>query len=263
MSAPPGKIMVIMLENHSAADATAQMPYLDSLGATFGQAADYHAVSHPSLPNYLVIFAGTAAGTSGDCTPGPGCEAAGPSLFGETVTAGETAVEYAEGMPSPCDPQNAGNYAQRHAVWPYFPAEAAQCQAGDLPMGTPSSGALASAIAAGTLPVTGAMIPDLCNDAHNCALSVADAWLQQWVPLLVSGPDWKAGNLTIIITFDEDDSANQVAFIAVSPALHGVVAQGTFDHCSLSRWLADNARVTELGCAAGAPDLAAAFGLTP
>jgi acid phosphatase len=262
-AAPPGKVMVIIEENHSAAEAQAQMPYLASLASQYGYAAGYHGVTHPSLPNYLVIFAGRADGTSGDCSPGPGCQVTGRSVLGEAASAGKTATEYAESMSAPCDASGYGNYAPRHAVWPYFPDEAAQCRAGDLPMGTPQAGNLAGAIAAGRLPDIGEMIPDLCDDAHNCPLATADAWLRSWVPVLQSGPDWASGDLTIVITFDEDDyaGANQVAFTVVSPVLHGTVAQGTFTHCSLSRWLADAAGVTPPGCAAGAPDLRAAFGL--
>lgn len=262
-AAPPAKIMVIVFENHSAAEAAAQMPYLTALGNQYGKTADYRAVTHPSLPNYLTIFAGRANGTSGDCSPGPGCQVAGASVFGEAADAGKAAAVYAEGMTAPCSPDYTGNYAPRHAVWPYFPDEARQCQAGDLPMGTTMAGNLQAAVAAGTLPVIGEMIPDLCDDAHNCPLATADSWLETWLPVLQSGPDWKSGGLTIIVTFDEDDSSggNQVAFTAVNPALHGMTVRGTFSHCSLSRWLADEAGVKPPGCADGAPDLRAAFGL--
>lgn len=254
----PGKLVVIMLENHSAAEAVSQMPYLDSLAQTYASASGYHGYTHPSLPNYLTVAAGTSAGTSGDCSPAPGCQVTGPSVFGETLTAGEPAAVYAEDMPVPCDTAYAGNYAPRHNPWVYFPAETTVCQAHDLPLSR-----LQSDVSAGQLPVTGMVIPNLCDDAHNCPLSQADSWLRQWVPVLTSGPDWSSGRLTVIITADEDDGsqANTVPFVVLNRQLHHVQASGDWNHCYLSRWLADNAGIIPLGCAAHAPGLAAAFGL--
>lgn len=257
--------MVIVLENHSRAEAMAQMPYLASLAHHFGYATDYHAVTHPSLPNYFAIFAG-ATFVSSDCSPGPGCVPDPPSVWGQTLAAGKTAREYVEAMPSNCDRAGSGEYAPRHAVWAYWatPAEQAGCAANDVPMGTTSSGALASDIASGNLPVTGAMIPNLCNDAHDCPLSTADAWLRKWVPRLMSGPDWASGDLTVIVTFDEDDGSagNNVPLVVLDPRLHGKVVTGAgFTHYSLTRWLDDNAGLPDLRNAAAAPDLRAAFGL--
>jgi len=79
----------------------------------------------------------------------------------------------------------------------------------------------------------------------------------------MAGPDYTSGNLTIIVTFDEDDSTqgNIVQFVAIDPHLNHVVVTGAFDHYSLTRWLEDNAGVAYLRNAATAPDLRTAFGL--
>jgi hypothetical protein len=102
-----------------------------------------------------------------------------------------------------------------------------------------------------------------CNDGHDCGLATADAWLASWLPVLMSGPDYAGGHLTIVITFDEDDGTmgNQVPLVAIDPRLVAKVVTGTFDHYSLTRWLDDNAGVPPLRNAASAPDLRAAFGL--
>jgi hypothetical protein len=79
----------------------------------------------------------------------------------------------------------------------------------------------------------------------------------------MAGPDYASGNLTIIVTFDEDDSShgNNVQFVVINPRLSHVVVNGTFNHYSLTRWLDDNAGVSLLRNASSAPDLRAAFGL--
>jgi len=114
----------------------------------------------------------------------------------------------------------------------------------------------------GTLPVTGEVTPDLCNDAHDCSLATADNWLNGWIPKVMAGPDYQAGNLTIIVTFDEGTSTdNNVAFVVIDPRLAAKTVTGAFTHYSLTRWLDDNAGLTDLRNASTAADLKAAFGL--
>jgi acid phosphatase len=256
--------MVILLENHSQSEALAQMPHLSSYAHTYGQATNYFAIRHPSLPNYLAIGGGSTFGVTDDANPSSH-PLSGQSVFDQTLAAGKTAKTYAESMPSNCSLTSSGSYAVRHNEWPYFSGatERANCQANDVPMGTTTSGNLINAISAGKLPITGQMTPNLCNDAHDCSLSTADSWLARWIPKLTSGPDFTGSRLTIIVTFDEDDGSqsNRVALVVIDPRLKGKTVTGTFNHYSLTRWLDDNAGVARLRNAAGAADLRAAFGL--
>jgi phosphatidylinositol-3-phosphatase len=141
--------------------------------------------------------------------------------------------------------------------------ERSGCNANDVPLGSTTSGNLRSDIDAGRLPVTGQMTPNLCNDAHDCSLDVADAWLNGWVPMLMAGPDYASGNLTIVITFDEDDSSagNNVAFVVIDPRRRGKTVTTAANHYSLTRRLDTNAAVPPLRNAATAADLKSAFGL--
>ena len=65
--------------------------------------------AHPSLPNYLAIFGGSAFNDPQDCPPAPGCTYPGPSVFGQALSLGKTARAYEESMPQPCDQANAAN----------------------------------------------------------------------------------------------------------------------------------------------------------
>jgi hypothetical protein len=259
-------VLVIIGENHSDQEALAHMPHLAGWAKSFGQATNYSAITHPSLPNYLAIWGGSTFGVSSDCGVGTsGCTPSAPSVFGQTLAAGKTATAYQESMSSPCQTSGSGGYAPRHGPWPYWQdsAERAACRQNDISSGTITSGNLHDDIANGQLPVTGELTPNLCNDAHDCGLSTFDSWLAKWVPVLIAGPDYRSGNLTILITFDEDDGSqgNAVAFVAIDPRLSGKTVTGRFNHYSLTKWLDDNAGVSELRNAASAPDLRAAFGL--
>jgi acid phosphatase len=260
------KLLIIPLENHSRSEALAQMPHLARWAKRYGHATDYHAITHPSLPNYLAIWGGSTFGVSSDCAVGArGCVPTAPSVFGQTRAAGRTVRAYQESMTRPCQTSNAGRYAPRHGPWPYWlgSRERRWCNTYDVPSGTPTRGPLAHDIAAGTLPVTGELTPNTCNDGHDCSLATVDNWLARWVPVLTAGRDYRAGRLTIVITFDEDDYSQQntVAFVVIDPRLSGRTVTGRFTHYSLTKWLDDNAGVPELRHARTAPNLRAAFGL--
>ncbi len=262
--APGGvtKILVIMEENHGTAEVfPSGMPYLWHLARRYGYASDWSAITHPSLPNYLAIFSGSAFNDPPDCGPGPGCAYPAPSVFGQALALGKTARSYEESMPLPCDRSDSGPYAVRHNPWAYIPGETATCRSGDVPAGTPSGGALASAVRSGTLPSVGLITPNLINDAHDGTLAQADAWLRQWIPVIMSGPDWRHGRLAIAIVFDEGDPGLQVPFVLIAPGLSGAVARQPLDHYALTRLIDRIIGAPLLRQAARAPDLAQRLGL--
>lgn len=265
-SPPPTgyKVMVIIDENHSQTEAITLMPHLAGWAATYGKATNYVAVTHPSLPNYLAIAGGSTFGVTDDNGPSSH-PISGDSVFDQTISLGLSAKTYAEGMTSNCMLSNTGRYAVKHNPWAYFngATQRANCNANDIPLGTTTSGNLLNDINAGALPNTGMMIPDLCNDAHDCTLTTADNWLGDWVPKLMAGPDYTSGNLTIVVTFDEDDSTagNNVAFVIIDPRLNGTVVSSAANHYSLTRWLDANVGAPLLRNAATASDLKTAFGL--
>jgi phosphatidylinositol-3-phosphatase len=256
------KILVIMEENHGTAEVfPSGMPYLWRLARRYGYASDWSAITHPSLPNYLAIFSGSAFNDPPDCGPGPGCAYPAPSVFGQALALGKTARSYEESMPVPCDRSDSGTYAVRHNPWAYVRGETAACRSGDVPAGTPSGGALASAVRAGTLPSVGLITPNLLHDAHDGTLGQADAWLRQWIPVIMSGPDWRHGRLAIAVVFDEGDPGLQVPFVLIAPGLSGAVTRQPLDHYALTRLIDQVIGAPPLRQAAGAPDLARRLGL--
>jgi phosphatidylinositol-3-phosphatase len=256
------KILVIMEENHSAGQVfPGGMPYLWHLARRYGRATAWRAITHPSLPNYLAIVSGSAFNDPQDCGPGPGCSYPGPSVFGQALALGKTARSYEESMQQPCDHADSGEYAVRHNPWAYIPGEARQCRADDVPAGTPSGGALVSDVRAGALPTVGLITPNLINDAHDGTLAQADAWLRRWVPVLMSGPDWRLGRLAIVVTFDEGDPANDVPFVLLAPGVSGAVMGQPADHYALTRLIDQVIGARPLRRAAGAPDVARRLGL--
>jgi hypothetical protein len=258
----PSKLLVVVLENHSAGDAVRQMPRLAAAAARYGRATRSFAMTHPSLPNYLAIAGGSTFAISDDLGPAQHI-LAGPSVFGQLLAAGKVAKTYAEGMTGACALRSGGRYAVKHNPWPYFATERAACRRYDLPAGTPARGALSNDISAGSLPTFALLIPDLCHDAHDCSLGTADRWLHDWLRALLAGPDFRAGRLAVVVTFDEDDShaGNHIFTAVLHPSLHGKVVSTRLDHAALSRAVSGLADRGGLRGAAHVTNLLSAFGL--
>ena len=260
----PSKLLVVVMENHSAASATDGMPTLAAAAARYGSATQSFGLTHPSLPNYLAIAGGSTFGVHDDNLPKVH-PLSGSSVFGQVLAAGKVAKTYAEGMASNCQLTSGGQYAVKHNPWPYFtsPAERAGCLRYDVPAGTPASGNLHDDMAAGTLPTFGLLIPDLCNDAHDCSLSTADNWLRGWLRPLMASQDFRSGRLAIVVTFDEDhrDANNNILTAVLDQRLHGSKVTARLDHTALSRSISRLVGASPLRDAATAPDFLGAFGL--
>jgi hypothetical protein len=252
------KVLVFIEENHSLAQMKAAMPYTFSLAQTYGYATDYAAIRHPSEPNYIAIAGGQTYGITDDHDPTAN-PVSGTSVFGQALAAGKTAGLYADGMPSNCATSDGGDrYAVKHNPWAYYTAERDACRRFDVPLDQ-----LSAAITDGALPNVGMVVPNLCHDAHDCSLRIADTWFQGWMTTVMAGPDWKSGHLAVVLTADEDDrsSGNRVLTVVASPSLHATVASTPLTHYSMSRLLSEVVGASPLFEAASAPSMSTAFGL--
>jgi phosphatidylinositol-3-phosphatase len=264
----PTKVLTFVEENSSLTQMQDQMPYVDGLARRYAYATDFHAITHPSEPNYLAIAGGSTFGVTNDGPPSAnGAKVAdASSVFDEAIARGLTAKLYAESMPSNCDTTPNGLYAVKHNPWAYFAAGSASCGRFDVPSGTPTSGALATDIAQNALPNVGMVIPNLCNDAHNdgCSLAGADDWLKGWLPQILSSSDFTSGRLVVVITADEDDHSmgNKILTVVLSAnGPHGRVVTSPLTHYSLSGLYSHVIGAPPLANAASAPSMSRAFGL--
>ncbi len=208
--------------------ATAAMPYLHrELLPRAALLMGFHAVAHPSLPNYLALAGGDTFGVTsdGDATdPGHEVPTDRPSLADELSRAGRSWKAYAESMPSPCDPASSGRYAARHNPFPFFLGlqGTAACRENDLPL---DEDALRADLAAGKAPSFTFLAPNLCDDGHDSCggdrLAHTDAFLARVVPEILGSPAFQKGG-ALFLTWDEDDARltdNRVPLLVLSPLL--------------------------------------------
>jgi acid phosphatase len=216
----PTKVLTVVEENHSYAQAKAGMPYLMSLAnsAHGSYSSNFHAIRHPSLPNYIAIAGGHTFEVSTDNEPIPSPQIGNaPSVFGQALAKGLTAKTYAESMTTNCQATSGGGYAPKHNPWVYFGSEASKCKRFDVPATSFLSDATNN-----RLPNVGMLVPNLCNDAHNCSLGKADNWLKARLPTVMKSTDYTSGRLTIVVTFDEDDrntSTNQILTVVLNAGM--------------------------------------------
>jgi hypothetical protein len=186
---------------------------MTALARRCGLATNYHAITHPSLPNYLAMTSGGTHGIRSDCQPLQ-CPIRGPNLFTQASRHGLRWRSYAESMPSPCYRGSRGLYAARHVPAVYYTRIHA-CGRHVRSLGRLRSGRLHFALHSGHAPALMFVTPNLCNDAHDCPLARGDAWLARWIPMIVASPTYRHGHTAVLLTFDEGGGGKNIVPLIV------------------------------------------------
>lgn len=271
------KVLIVMEENkkYDQVIGSPFAPYLNRLARTYGQATAMDAgyPAHcPSLAAYIILTSGADHGICDDRSPAAH-PLAGPSIFSQVAASGQQWRSYAENMPAACMRTNSadGRYLVRHVPATYYTAEQERCRNWTVPLGQRDStppGAFSADLAAGRLPAYGMVTPDACDDMHGADgcqpdhVAQGDGWLARWMPQILAGPDYRAGRLAIIVTWDEGSRfSNHIATLVISPTTQGISSARPFTHCSTLRTTEEILRLPLLGCAASAPSMRGAFHL--
>ena len=267
---PFGHVVIVLEENadySSVVGNTASMPYLNSLIVQYGLPTQYYASAHPSISDYFMLVTGQTLTSNDNQTPAT-FPVAVDNVVRELSANGQTSKAYAEDLPYVgYIGGDTGNYAVRHVPFAYL-TDIQDSAAGRQKL-VPFT-QFSQDLAAGQLPTLSFITPNLCDDAHNCALSVADSWLATNIAPLLSSTPFRNDGL-LIITFDEsanDDTygGGRIATVLVSPAFSKSGYQSTvlYQHPSALRLMLQGLGVNSLpGAAASAPAMWEFFTLTP
>jgi phosphatidylinositol-3-phosphatase len=229
-------VIVIVMENHSYSDVIGHAPFVTALGKVCGVATNYHAITHPSLPNYLAMTSGSIHGIHTDCSPAQ-CPIAGANIFSQLSRHGLRWRSYAESMPTSCDRGSAGLYAARHVPAVYYRRVWSTCRRHVRNLGKLNTGRLHFALHHGHAPAFMFVTPNLCDDMHSCPLQNGDTWLSKWVPMIVASPTYRHGHTAVLIVWDEGGgNGNQVPLLVLSRYTRpGTTATRLLTHYSLLR----------------------------
>jgi len=218
-------IAVVVFENKEfgAVVGNPAMPNFNAYAKRGTLFTQYYAVAHPSLPNYLALIGGDTFGIRSDCT---GCFVDAPCLPDLIERSGRTWKAYQENLPAPGFMGNSGAYRQKHDPFVYFNSirlDRPRREKHVVPLDR-----LEPDIASGGLPDFLFITPNICHDAHDCPVAVADKWIGHWIPIIERAFQSDGGPYLIVLTWDEGTSlgsccglpllaGGRVATVLVSP----------------------------------------------
>ena len=192
----PDHVVVVIFENraYSQIIGNACCAYINQQANASALLTQSFGVTHPSQPNYLDLFSGSDQGVRSDACPPPGSPYSTPNLGQQLIDAGLTFAGFSEDLPAAGSTVcNTSTYARKHNPWVNFsnvPASA-NLQFSSFPSDFTK------------LPAVSFVIPNLCNDMHDCPSSTGDAWLSSHLDGYIQ---WaKTHNSLLILTFDEDN----------------------------------------------------------
>jgi phosphatidylinositol-3-phosphatase len=254
-----GHVFIVVEENANFGDVIANpaLPYLNGLANQYALAANYFANAHPSIPNYFELTTGQILTLIDASTP-RNFPVDSENVVRDLLAAGKSWKSYAEDIPSVgYTGGDSGRYAVRHNPLAYFTD--VQNDTKQVQNLVPFS-QFATDLNTANLPNFSFIVPNLCNDAHDCSLATSDAWLKANIDPLIQSPQFQKDGLLIIL-FDEADTLDltsgggHVAAVVVSPrAKRGYKSIAFYQHQSVLRLTLEGLGVTKLpGDAATAP----------
>jgi len=222
-------VVWIIMENHGRGQIVnnTQAAYFNSLRKKCGYASNAHAITHPSLPNYIAMTSGGTQGVTDDANPAAHRLSAA-NLFSQLGSGRWRTL--AESMPSACYKSNSGTYVPRHNPATYFTNVASPCATQNILLtATPSFSA----------PFT-LIVPDQRSNTHDTSIAYGDQWLARFVPKVINSAQYQSGRTVLFITYDEDENAgntsNPIATLVISPRTPaGRISSAYFTHYSLLR----------------------------
>ncbi|RKE21738.1 alkaline phosphatase family protein [Streptomyces sp. TLI_171] len=246
----PDHVIVVVMENHAYSQVVGSFsaPYLNNTikagGANLTQS---YGLTHPSEPNYYMLFSGSNQGRTDDSCVGVGSISA-PNLASELIAAGKTWASYNETLPSQGSTVcSSGKYAQKHNPWFGF---------SNVPTNTAYTFAQFPTDYT-TLPKVSFVVPNLCSDMHDCSVSTGDTWIKNNLGAYAT---WaQTHNSLLVVTFDEDNklSGNRIPTLVYGQhVIPGSSTATTYNHYNVLRTLEDLAGLTaHAGNAASASDI--------
>lgn len=254
-------VFLILLENQDwrSIAGSSSAPYINgTLLPSFAHAENFrNGGLHPSLPNYILLEAGSTLGVTSNSTPEEVPLPVTCHLVSYLEATGRSWTTYQEGIDgSTCPISDHGRYAVRHNPFVYFEdvsgsppgRTSARCIEHVRPLSE-----LASDLQAGRVAPYNFITPDLCHSGHDSCTPLknrirqSDAWLASELPMIMASPAYQAGGV-IFITWDEPASGDQpIGMIVVSSlAKPGYSNSIAYSHASTLRTVQEILGVTPL-----------------
>jgi hypothetical protein len=238
-------LVMVIYENRSFSAIAGHAPYLNGLAAQGRLFTNERAITHPSLPNYMALTAGSTLGCVTDvaCTPNT---LNAENFYHQLEVAGVSWGTYSENMTVNCGLKDTGTkpdkYVAHHNAVVYFTNVHEACLQKSRPLSQLDVNALADFT---NIEVTNR------HNMHDGTLAEGDAWAAANFPALLNA------GATILFTFDEgccSQGQNVYTFI-VGPGITPSVNNNTYTHYGVLAALEDHFGLSRIGSAVGAVPL--------
>ena len=249
-------VILIVFENRDPAQVFSDpgaMTFRD-LSERYATLANYDAVAHPSLPNYLALVSGSTFGIDRDCTY---CSFDGLSLADTLAAHSLTWKTYVERLPRDLTDLHLPAVKARIPFLYFQDVLSSPRRLRDV-VGLDAFG---RDLRAGRLPSFSLVIPSLCHDMHDCSVWTGARWLGSFVRPLLASPQLK--DSVVFVTFDEaprphdQGGGGQVPALVLGPLVRPASAStDVLSHYSLLRTIEDSWGLPKLGLSATAEPIA-------
>ena len=254
------RVLIIVLENvdYERAIQDPSLAGLASQGASF---TNFHALFHPSYPNYLAMIAGTDFGLHrrgsylGDRQVNFPDDAAHQTIADRLIAAGLDFQHYAEELPPGTGPWNIsglhiadkrGNYVRRHVPFLSFRRIQEKWCDHVIPVDSAKSDNYFAADAKKGLVAYSFYTPNMNHDGHDTNAQVAGSWVKKFLD--ESFPEKLRKGTLVVVTFDEsggnEDNRVYTVFLGdmVKPASQQdpTMLAKHYTHLSVLRTIEDN-----------------------
>jgi len=198
-----GHVVIVLGENQAYKTSynPKNMPYLTSLANAYGLGTNYYSDTHPSIGNYLNLATGNII-TDNDSETPKTLPVSDNNIALEVQNAGLTWKDYVENLPAihGCGGLKSGTYYVRHDPLEYMTTINTETE------NFVCFSQFATDLANHNLPNFSWLVPNGCDDAHDCSVKTFDNWLKTEIaPLVASSYFQTGGDGLLIIVFDENN----------------------------------------------------------
>src|SRR5438094_1941250 len=225
------QLVVVLMENHNLNDIYGPAPYMTQLADQYSFSQHWASITNPSQPNYIAILGASTFGVSGD---GNHPNLNHPTIVDIIENSGHTWNAIAEGGGSGCsiNPDRGEDHFP-FLSYTTITGNAARCA--NLHSGGPTD--VVAALNAGTNFIW--FTPNDGHNMHDNSVASGDAWIQSWVPGLLTAMGTKKAAL--ILMFDEAYTSPPHIYMSFSGPAAKLAYKSTasYSHYSLAKLLED------------------------
>src|SRR5213594_1738501 len=225
------QLVVVLMENKNLNEVYGPAPYMTQLADQYSFSQGWSSITNPSQPNYIAIMGASTFGVGSD---GNHPNLNHPTLVDLIETSGHTWNAIAEGSGSGCS-INPDRGEDHFPFLSYTTITGNSARCANLHSGGPAD--VVTALNAGTNFIW--FTPNDGHNMHDNSVASGDAWIQSWVPGLLTAMAGKKAAL--ILMFDEAYTSPPYIYMSFSGPATKLAYKSTasYSHYSLAKLLED------------------------